>query len=419
MLAERLDPVLVPVVQAAALRAERVVSASRLVFCVLVLARFLYLERSREIEPYLLNLSALGGTIAYSGWLLHALRRGRATYRMLALSVGVDAVGCSASLLQTVLWPADGAAYRGLLTLPDVGALLLIVYCAGFRVWPRLALLGALLNFVAYLGLVAADWLRNGPRLAYGSPAVLMFLFVLVSVMVLSVATARRTLGLLTEGQRLSLDVERARHKLADLAREHHDARSVISAASVSSDLMMRALASRDDVPARRHAERLREDLALAQQRLREMGEVAYLGTLSLASAERVPTASVLEEVERSVSHRFPELEIQNEAREVRDVRLVGGAASLRSILENLLRNAREGNGAVGASKVTWKASASETGVELLILDDGPGFGATSKKDGMGIGLATAAELVERSGGSLSLEDVGSGARVRLLLPLA
>ena len=69
-----------------------------------------------------------------------------------------------------------------------------------------------------------------------------MFLFVLGSVMVLSVSTARRTLGLVAAGASATVQVDRARRKLAEIVRGHHDARSVISAAALSSDMMMRAL---------------------------------------------------------------------------------------------------------------------------------------------------------------------------------
>jgi signal transduction histidine kinase len=421
MAREQLDPVLEPVVHAAALRGEKVVSISRIVFCSLVLIRFLLVERTGQLAPYLLNIPALGVAIGYSVWLLFRMRQGRASYGMLALSVAVDSVGAFASLMQTVLWPSEGAAYRGLLTTPDISALLLIVYCAGFRVWPRIALLGAVLNLVAYFALVLAERARYGAQLGYGFAAVAMFLFVLVSVMVLSVGTARRTLALVAEGATATRQVERAKKKLADLAREHHDARSVISAATLSSDMMMRALEHPADV--RRHAERLREDLELAKQHLGEMGEKAYFETLALADAERVETARVLREAKKSLELRFPDLVIDTDVSAAGDVRVIGGEASLTRILYNLMRNAKEGNGRSGATRVRLSAATTASGVELVLDDDGPGFDATSastKHEGMGLGLTMTTELVERSGGSLTLENVeGGGARVRLTLPAA
>lgn len=419
---EPLDPVLEPVVHAAALRGERVVSVSRIVFCSLVLLRFVAVESSTSLAPWLLNLSALGSAILYSVFILVKMRAGRATRTMLAISVAVDSIGCFASLLQTALWPSEGAAYRGLLTLPDISALLLIVYCAGFRVWPNVALLGAVLNLVVYFALVVVEKLLYGDRLGYGFAQVAMFLFVLVSIMILSVGTARRTLDLVAQGAAATRDIERARRKLADLAREHHDARSVISAATLSSDLMLRALDRPED--ARRQAERLREDLAVAKRHLGELGEKAYIETLALHAPERVEIGRVLDEAKKSLSIRFPELSIEADVASAPDVRVVGGAASLVRILQNLLTNAREGDGRSGASHVTLHASRRDEMVELVVDDDGPGFdearATSTKREGMGLGLEMTAELVERSGGSLRLENADSGgARVRVTLPIA
>ncbi|HZO14140.1 MAG TPA: hypothetical protein VFB62_12800, partial [Polyangiaceae bacterium] len=270
----QLDPVLEPVVHQAALRGERIVSISRIVFCVLVLARFLTLGQG--VSAYVLNISALGVAIAYSVWLLFQIHHERASYAMLAASVAIDAVGSFASLLQTVLWPSSGENYHGLLTTPDAAAILLVVYCAGFRVWPRLALLGAALNLVSYAALVTTELAFRRPGIGYGIPEVLLFLFVLASVMVLSVATARRTLQLVAEGAKATVQVDRARRKLAQIVRGHHDARSVISAAALSSDMMVRVLEKEPSDAAVRHAARLREDIEAARKQLAELGEKAY-----------------------------------------------------------------------------------------------------------------------------------------------
>jgi len=87
------------VVQAAAVRGERLVAISRAVFCMLVLARFLSLEQAATAAPYILNLSALGIAIGYSLWILQQIRKRRAEYWMLVVSVLIDVVGCFALLL--------------------------------------------------------------------------------------------------------------------------------------------------------------------------------------------------------------------------------------------------------------------------------------------------------------------------------
>jgi signal transduction histidine kinase len=432
----RFDPVLQPVVQAAALRGERIVSISRVVFCTLVLVRFLMLEQSTSAAPYLLNFSALGSAIGYSLWLLARMRQGRATYRMLAVSVAIDSVGAFASLLQTVLWPAQGAQFRGLLTTPDMAALLLIVYCAGFRVWPRLAVLGAVLNLISYVALVVTELTIARPGLAYGVPEVMMFLFVLVSVIVLSVGTAMRTLELLAAGASATRQVERARRKLAELVREHHDARSAISAAALSSDMMVRALQdevgpARGEDGVRRHAERLREDLEEASKQLAELGEKTYLQLTTLGEIERVETGRVLREAVNSLRLKFPDLTVETELTRAADLMVVGGAASIQRILYNLVSNAREGDGRSGALHVSVRAESDGNQVKLVVEDDGPGFGesvlpaagttpATTKPDGMGLGLLMTSELVRISGGSLTTDNrPDGGGRLCVTLPAA
>jgi signal transduction histidine kinase len=434
------DPVLEPVVHAAAVRGERLVAISRAVFCVLVLARFLSLEQSASPAPYVVNLSALGVAIGYSLWILRRIRQNRAEYWMLVVSVMIDAIGCFTSLLQTVLWPAAGASYRGLLTTPDMSALLVIVYCAGFRVWPRLATIGALANLFFYLVLVTTELSIGGGRIGYGIPEVTMFLFVLGSVMVLSIGTARRTLALVSAGASATVQVDRARRKLAEIVREHHDARSVISAAALSSDMMVRALHSSSGAPPesdlRRQAERLREDLEAARKQLAELGEKAYLQLTTLGEIERVETARVLREAVEILKIRFPELQIDAELPKGdrgshADLLVVGGAPSIQRILYNLVNNARDGDGRSGASRVTARVEPLGAQVRLIVEDDGPGFGASSlssaaavpastKPNGMGLGLLMTSELVRVSGGTFNAENrPDGGARLSLTLPAA
>ena len=429
-----------PVVQAAAVRGERLVSISRAVFCVLVLARFLSLKQAPTPAPYVLNLTALGVAIGYSAFLLWRIRQGKVEYWMLVVSVAVDAVGCFASLLQTVLWPGEGSSFRGLLTVPDMSALLVIVYCAGFRVWPRLAVLGALFNLVSYLTLVTTELALGGTHLGYAWPEVLMFLFVLGSVMVLSVGTARRTLALVAAGAAATVQVDRARRKLAEIVRGHHDARSVIAAAQLSSDMMVRALhdgntRSLPESDVQRQAERLRQDLESARKQLGELGEKAYLELATLGEVERVETRRVLSEAVEVLRLRFPELEIEAELPRgdapAADMLVVGGASSIQRILYNLVSNAREGDGRSGASHVTVRVRSEGALVPLVVEDDGPGFEpsalsgvsvvpASTKPNGMGLGLLMTSELVRVSGGSFSAENrPGGGARLSLTLPAA
>src|SRR5690606_11439663 len=95
-------------------------------------------------------------------------------------------------------------------------------------------------------------------------------------------------------------------------------------------------------------------------------------------------------------------------------VEVAGGMQSLLRILENLVLNALQGNGARGAHRVALRVDSEHAGAvhRIVVEDDGPGFDAeqlsqpisafsTSKRSGTGLGLYTVERLVTASGGTL------------------
>lgn len=431
--APALDPVLETVVNAAALRGERFVSISRIVFCALVLVRFVSVMPPRT-APYVINLSALCAALACSVWILKRIHDQKASSRILIFSIVVDAAVCFLSLLQTSLWPAQPDSYRGLLTGPDPAALLVIVYAAGLRVWPRVAVLGAALSLGSYLLLLAIERAAWGERLTYGRSEMVFFLLCLGGVMALGITTAQRSLALLTAGAQSSVRVDRARRELAELVREHHDARSVLSAAALASDMMVRAIDdSRPVDSVRRHAERLRDDVATAKSQLASLGDRAYDHMTALAELELVDTRRVLDTAIVALRGHFPDITLHWHcpSTAVPHALLVGGAACLQRVVYNLVSNAREGDGQRAATQVTVRVESSDQAVRLFVEDDGPGFAApalesggampaSTKPAGMGLGLLMTRELVRASGGKLETSNLsGAGARVRVVLRTA
>lgn len=112
--------------------------------------------------------------------------------------------------------------------------------------------------------------------------------------------------------------------------------------------------------------------------------------------------------------------------------RVAGDADELARVVQNLLDNAATHSG----GRVQASLFAGENGVELAIEDDGPGipvgerervFGRFTRLDsarsstagGAGLGLAIAADIVVRHGGSISFEEpLGlAGARAVIRLP--
>ena len=110
---------------------------------------------------------------------------------------------------------------------------------------------------------------------------------------------------------------------------------------------------------------------------------------------------------------------------------LPGGPEALRAMLDPLLANAAEGDGAFGASSVDVRArrDAASGEIEIDVCDDGPGFPAhllarpvallgTTKHGASGLGLYTVERLARGCGGGLVRENrPEGGARVRLHLP--
>lgn len=102
---------------------------------------------------------------------------------------------------------------------------------------------------------------------------------------------------------------------------------------------------------------------------------------------------------------------------------------ALAHLLQALLNNAADASAAVGEARVDLHLEADTQGMRGEIRDYGAGFGAarhflpgtlhaSSKPDGMGVGLALSHATVERLGGTLTLQAVdGPGVRVCFQLP--
>ena len=100
----------------------------------------------------------------------------------------------------------------------------------------------------------------------------------------------------------------------------------------------------------------------------------------------------------------------------------------LDQLLINLLRNAVEASIETGGDTVTMSWSRINTGLELLVKDEGPGLSGTTnlfvpffttKPGGSGIGLVLCRQIAEAHGGQLTLESrrERSGCVARLVLP--
>lgn len=116
------------------------------------------------------------------------------------------------------------------------------------------------------------------------------------------------------------------------------------------------------------------------------------------------------------------ELQIDNA---VGDRLLLGNQDALRGALLNLINNAAE----AGAQKIRVRATAGVAGIDLSVVDDGPGIAAeqraklfepffTTKSNGTGLGLAVVESVARAHGGTVSCRSTpGAGACFTLTLP--
>jgi signal transduction histidine kinase len=417
-------------IASAAWRGERIISVCRIVFCVAVLVRFAAVSPGVPRQGVAFNVSVILSAIAFSLWMLASIRRGRATSRSLAVSVVLDVAVCFCSLLQTSLWPnLSHGAYTGLLSRPDPSALLLVVISAGFRLSPRLSLLGSVLTGAAFAALVVLERGRHGSSLAYGVFDVTFFAVVLTGMAALSFVMARQTRSLVESGALASFKVDRTRRNLARIVREHHDAKSVLSAALLDAERVSSFLASSGGHVTRDSAElasRVARELGEVSAAVRLLSEDAMQQMTGLDDVVSVDVESVLPPIVNALRQRFPALAIELELAEPGSVRVAGGRPSLERMLYNLAANALEGDGARGAASLSVSTTRRGGHLVLRVDDDGPGFchallecpttsALGTKVNGSGLGLYGVAQILEMSGGAVHRSNRSpSGARVEL-----
>lgn len=135
-----------------------------------------------------------------------------------------------------------------------------------------------------------------------------------------------------------------------------------------------------------------------------------------------------------SVEHQFPEARVHVERHYTAGLPDVMVDEQLcERVFINLIQNAFQavdGNRPADDAnlKLTVDADPSRDGVDVTVEDSGPGVPPelreqifnpffTSKKDGVGLGLAIVAKILDEHGGSIRLESSPRGARFRVYIP--
>lgn len=175
-------------------------------------------------------------------------------------------------------------------------------------------------------------------------------------------------------------------------------------------------------------------DLLIGQaDRCRDiLRELVKVGSNQLAGvAEWISVADLADSTRDAFSLLRPEIEIEYVIDPALGERRIAVVPALHHAIINLLNNAADASLANADTRVEMRVGGAGGTLELVVRDHGKGMAValqptaglrfeTTKRDGLGLGLALANATAERFGGTLSAEAVESGGtRQRLRLPLA
>lgn len=172
-------------------------------------------------------------------------------------------------------------------------------------------------------------------------------------------------------------------------------------------------------------------DLLIGQaERCRDiLRELVAVGRRQLdGTSQDLPLDAFVGDCESNFHLLRPEVEIAISINDDAAHRIIEVAPNLRHAVINLLCNAADASQAAGSSEIELSVVAGKDFAELLVRDYGkggkpsPGAGTqfrTSKRDGLGLGLALAHATAERLGGTLSAQALADGGWLqRLRVPL-
>ena len=408
---------------AAATRIERILSYLRILFCAGIYARFLALDgltENGELRPaVVIETPAIVIAVAFSIW---AIRRGRISplsFRALTASVVLDAAICFTCLLPNALYPWPD--YQGILRSPDSTAILIITLAAGFRLSPRIAMTGGACNMVSLASLVWADHVH--PTTTLYSKDITLAATMLLSAVALGVVVAWRARMFVIQLVREVQRVVRAERTVAVVLEDQHDLRSLLGSLVLNTDRLLRESQQGSDLAAR-----VRKDLDGVQEFM-AAAKARVLGHyVSLQLPAPVAIKPAIRASWAAIENRFPQVRLQVLVPEGLQAAVTGGHTSLHRTMINVLLNACEGNGSVGAQSIVVEAKQDASMVVLTVSDDGPGFPShiltrpiveclTGKPKGSGLGLFVVESLVTASGGHVERRNRQIGAEVILTLP--
>lgn len=397
---------------------ELFIAALRVLLCTVLVIRNFGLQSTFSGDTrhsLALRIVGLGLVIATSvGTMLLASKRKLGPIS-LSLCACFDAAVCFVSLRTNLQWATAG--YLGLNRMPDSAFPALIVFASSVRLYWSSITTSVVLNSVSIVLLLWLDTAANASHfnLQVNDLQVLLLQLGAAGAMAFFAAAAvRRAL------RRLAAEADRAargRLHLRSVIQEHHDVRSLLTAARLQLESMDRARKGLDTNRTLTAVERaiIAIDEILNHIASRTLGELSINDDI-----EEVDPLPIVDSAVAVARCRFPDTVIATRVKQpVPNVLLFGGNRVLAHILVNLLVNACEGSGKQKASRISVhvvQRTRPDRHVLFRIVDNGPGMplalceapfrgGLSTKQRGTGLGLSFIAEIVESSGGKISIRN--------------
>ena len=410
-----------------ALRAERVVSMLRIAFSLLVFIRYFLFTDDLSASRTAVEVGGVCIAIGFSVWVL--LRAKQGTRALMLQATIVDAVATHTLLLPNVLWPTGD--FPGILSAPDMAVLVLIPVISGVRHSAGVALVAGLLNGVSIAVLVLLDREITGPTMSTGGVGTTLYGLFMLASCALSMALAASTRRLARSAAEHSLQEEAAKRGLRAILREHHDVRTLLSSASLNTDLLAAALEAGSADETEPTLVSLRGDLDELSNFVLGIRDRAFAELVDRAPPEALRIGDTLHAVVAATSARFPNVRIQIDPWEGEPAVLVaGGEVAFKTLLSNLIVNACEGGPDSESSRLQIHMETQSGRVAMIFEDDGPGFlpellrrppssWPSTKQGGSGFGMALVERIIHASGGQIELANrKPRGARVTVRLRL-
>jgi PAS domain S-box-containing protein len=234
-----------------------------------------------------------------------------------------------------------------------------------------------------------------------------------------------------TASRRATAELQRANEELQRFASvASHDLRSPLGTAHGLLELLGTRIPLSDQ-------EAVRDVVQRAQRQLERLGdtvdallELTRAGTEPLRVRE-VPVATLLADVTDALRPLIDRAGSTIEL--VSDATLTGDPRLLHSLVQNLVSNALRSTDVDRPVHVRVTATRAAPAWSLAVVDDGDGFPAglrdrvfelfaheerSGQQPGHGLGLAICSRIVERHGGTIEVDHLDPGTRVRVVVPV-